>query len=278
MIKKALLAASVATGLIVPAAQAGELYLPPKPAIVKPENIEFSKNMLLAMPFTLGLVAKNASGVAPSIASTATSQGATSNSTSHTVSYPSGIVSGNLLVAIIAVSGGSVLTMPSGWTAPVGITGAGGFTGRLNVSYKIADGSEGASFTATSAFSTGLCAVVHRITGNRPGIVTDTDLNTYGGTFASTASPNPAAVTPSWGSSNNLWIQSLTWSSRTITRTAAPSGYTLGDASTTSSSSANGIAMTTVARKYEGASEDAGAWTLSASALTVWLCTVIRSP
>ena len=60
MIKNTLLAATIASGLIVPA-KAG-VYLPPKPAIIKPENIEFSKNML-AFPFTLGMLpGKGASG------------------------------------------------------------------------------------------------------------------------------------------------------------------------------------------------------------------------
>lgn len=60
MMKKALLAATVATGLLMTPAQAG-LYVPPKPAIIKPENIEFSKHMLLGMPITMGmLVAKAA--------------------------------------------------------------------------------------------------------------------------------------------------------------------------------------------------------------------------
>jgi hypothetical protein len=58
MMKKALLASVLATGLILPA-KAG-VYLPPKPAIVKPENLEFSKHMLLGMPLTMGMLAPKA--------------------------------------------------------------------------------------------------------------------------------------------------------------------------------------------------------------------------
>jgi hypothetical protein len=54
--KNAAIAATVTAGLIVPA-QAG-IYLPPKPAIVKPENLDFSKHMLLGMPLTMGMLAK----------------------------------------------------------------------------------------------------------------------------------------------------------------------------------------------------------------------------
>lgn len=53
MIGKSLLAATLASGLAIPA-EAG-LYVPPKPAIVKPENLDFSKNML-AMPLLVGAI------------------------------------------------------------------------------------------------------------------------------------------------------------------------------------------------------------------------------
>lgn len=60
MIRKALLAATVTSGLIIPIAAAG-VYLPPKPAIIKAENLEFSKHMLLGMPITMGMLAARVS-------------------------------------------------------------------------------------------------------------------------------------------------------------------------------------------------------------------------
>lgn len=53
MMTRALLAATVASGVILPAK--AEVYLPSRPAIIKPGNIEFSKN-LLAMPMTMGML------------------------------------------------------------------------------------------------------------------------------------------------------------------------------------------------------------------------------
>lgn len=44
-------------------AKAGEIILPPKPAIVKVENIEFSKHMLLGMPITMGMFNRPAGGI-----------------------------------------------------------------------------------------------------------------------------------------------------------------------------------------------------------------------
>lgn len=77
--KKTLLAAAVASSLIVPA-QAG-VYIPPKPAIVKPENIDFSKHMLLGMPMTMGMLA--ARGNSPSYVYCTQTSSAT-NLTSYT--------------------------------------------------------------------------------------------------------------------------------------------------------------------------------------------------
>jgi hypothetical protein len=79
MIKKALLAATVASGLIIPA-QAGELYLPPKPSIIKPENIEFSKH-LLAMPLTMGMLPRKNALVPLAITNTFNSNSTTNSST-----------------------------------------------------------------------------------------------------------------------------------------------------------------------------------------------------
>lgn len=87
MMKKSLLAATVASGLILPTAEAG-LYVPPKPAIIKPENIEFSKH-LLAMPLTMGMLpGKAASAVTVlnrGVLATNTSALTTYNFTSYSV-------------------------------------------------------------------------------------------------------------------------------------------------------------------------------------------------
>lgn len=84
MMKKTLIAASVAASLIVPAS-AG-IYIPPKPAIVKAENLELSKHMLLGMPLTMGMLPGK--GGPPSITylgSSSTITGSTSISGSFNV-------------------------------------------------------------------------------------------------------------------------------------------------------------------------------------------------
>lgn len=56
MIVKPALAAMLASGLVAP--EAPKLVFP-KPAIVKSENLDFSKHMLLGMPLTMGMLAAN---------------------------------------------------------------------------------------------------------------------------------------------------------------------------------------------------------------------------
>jgi len=82
MIVKPALAAMLASGLIVP--ERPRLILP-EPAIVRAENLEFSKHMLLGMPLTMGMLTPEAS--APKFVGTATgtnSANSTSLSWSHT--------------------------------------------------------------------------------------------------------------------------------------------------------------------------------------------------
>lgn len=62
MILKPALAAMLASGLIVPEAPK---FILPKPAIVKAENLEFSKHMLLGMPLTMGMLGPFGLGPGP---------------------------------------------------------------------------------------------------------------------------------------------------------------------------------------------------------------------
>lgn len=61
MIKSAVLAGTIASGLLLPTTPA--LYVPAKPAIIKVENIEFSKHMLLGMPITMGFLGPHGPGL-----------------------------------------------------------------------------------------------------------------------------------------------------------------------------------------------------------------------
>lgn len=109
MIVKPALAAMLASGLIVPETQ--KLVLP-KPAIVKAENLEFTRHILLGMPLTMGmLAAKNRTPVTATYTGAITS---TTNALSYSLTLPIGTASADryIVVAIFIPSGG----VPSGVT------------------------------------------------------------------------------------------------------------------------------------------------------------------
>jgi len=148
IIKNTLLATTLASGLIVPAA-AG-VYLPPKPAIVKPENLDFSKN-LLAMPFTLGMLKGNSVAVSNISFISAVSAA----STSVTLGTHA---AGDIIIIFAGRAASSTPpTLPSGWT---NINSGGSSTASIRIGYKVAASSSETSGTWTNASR--VCAVVYR--------------------------------------------------------------------------------------------------------------------
>lgn len=113
-----LLASVLAGSLILPAQPA--VYVPPRPAIIKPENLEFSKH-LLAMPLTMGMLAGNTVG--PTLTLTYRGSGTSgSNAASYsTASLAMGTASATRLV-IAAVAIGSSGVLGTVTTGGVGLT------------------------------------------------------------------------------------------------------------------------------------------------------------
>lgn len=133
----------------------------------------------------------------PSIATT--NQNNTSATTNHVVNLPASIAAGDLLLIFGHV--GLAPTYPAGWTEISSVV-VGSRT--FSIAYRIADGSEGASVTVTTASNAACRWITERITswhGTTPPEV---------GTAATGTSttPDPPAVTPSWGSADNLFIAS----------------------------------------------------------------------
>jgi hypothetical protein len=115
MMRDTILAATMASGLILPAR--AELHLPPRPAIVKPQHLEMSRN-LLAMPVTLGMMKRKAAGPLSLtyVSAILSSQSSGSSFTSGSTSFGSTVSTGNTryllcLIHNIWGSGGT-----DGWT------------------------------------------------------------------------------------------------------------------------------------------------------------------
>jgi len=230
------------------------------------------------MPLSMGMLKSpsNIGGSAPVIASYAT-YGSSTATTSHAIPMPSGIVAGDLLVILFGTADSVTHTMPSGWTTHVGVAFS-GFTGVTLATYKIATGSEGSTATITTSANARDAAVALRITGGRSGLVNNTDYATFGAVLGNTSTPNPGSVTPAWGSANNLWLQALGMRSNSVSVSAYPTGYTLGQIVASTSGGVSNYRIAVSGKQLLAATEDADAYTLSGSTACNFLSPVIRPP
>lgn len=133
---------------------------------------------------------------------------------SFTIDKPSGTVSGDILLLSVAFGGTSsaAVTLLSGWTrlSPD--------TNRVDhCLFKVAGGSEPASYTFDYTVTTGRHAVVlHRISGGNGDVEA-----------GFTGSLDVGDLTPSWGSANTLWVTQLRRRSAIdIAIATPPTGFT----------------------------------------------------
>jgi hypothetical protein len=192
----------------------------------------------------------------PSVA--ATNGGTTSPSTyNHTVNLPSGIASGNLLIALFGTTSAATPTFPAGWSQLF-------FTSNtFSAWYKIANGTEGASITVTTSSSVQSAHITYRITGysGTPEVGTSAT--------GSSANPDPPNLSPSWGAANTLWI-----ACEGIT-----GPYTVSSYPTNYSSGLNyyfgggGPSVGAAQRNLNASSENPGTFTLGSS--STWVANTI---
>lgn len=155
-----------------------------------------------------------------------------SNTISHNINLPSGIVSGELLMAFIGNdSTSSVNSITSGWSLVPGVSSTldlgGNVTG--SVYYKVADGTEGATITVgLTGSSQSLASVVFRISG----------YGDFNGILGNTS--NPPEVTNSFGLSDTLYIAFACYDAPSFYDDNIPTGYTL-EANATGSSTSTGV-------------------------------------
>lgn len=160
--------------------------------------------------------------------------------TTHTVSLPSGIQAGELLLIVVRCSG--ISSGPSGWST----AGSAAFD---TFWWKIATGSEGSTVTFTTSAGTSSAHISARISG---GVSAEVSSEATG----SSTAPNPPSFSPSWGSTKTLWLAYASFAN--VSLTSYPSGYTGGVVST-GSVARNACAF----RANKASSEDPGSFTLN---------------
>jgi len=197
----------------------------------------------------------------PVTEATATSVEA-SATTSHTVSLPASIVSGDLLIVWFGVehTSDSTVAWPGGWTE---LDETFETSVEAAVAYRIADGTEGASITVTSGQSQKSGHTSYRISGTS-GNAPEAAVASAASSFTS----NPPNVTPSWGAKDTLWLASqLNPTEGTVAGgTYVPASYTdLTYLSSWGTSGSSSVAE----RELNAASEDPDVWQLGNTADSV---------
>lgn len=185
----------------------------------------------------------------------------TSATNTHDVTMPTTVNSGELLIIIFSCDG-VTFTDPTGWTKLVEASADTRFV-KSAVYVKVADGTEGGTSVNVQTTGSSRAAVnVYRISGFEDGLSGLEETHTTG----SSTSPNPPSISPSWGASNDtLFIAWETNGPGADSITAFPSGYTNTSTVKTGLSTFDHYGIASCRKEANTASEDAGAFTLSAS-------------
>jgi len=195
----------------------------------------------------------------PTVVTAANSVQAT-DSTSHTVSLPSGIVSGDLLIGFFSCDGTATVTWPNEGTDWIEIVSNASVANRLSIAWRKADGTEGASITVTTSASEESVHIVYRITGH---IDPSTQPPEQASTTGSGVNPNPPDLTPTGGAKDYLWF-AIEGSDDDDLVTVYPTSYTDGE--TYGSSTGGGdCGIGAARRELNAASENPGAFTIAAT-------------
>jgi len=186
--------------------------------------------------------------------------------TNHTINMPAGVVAGDLLIVFTSTQGGWPMTFPGGaaWTQLYSTTS----TNTLGQAFwKISDGGEGASITATTAGAVRSAHTSYRISGYSSSDVPEAVGNVAG----NSANPNPPLLTPTWGSRATLWLAGAHYFIGTYDVNAYPANYT--DGRNDKTNNAGGAGVGSARRENTTAAEDPGAFTLSTT--DTWVASTI---
>ncbi|HWO07476.1 MAG TPA: LamG domain-containing protein [Candidatus Paceibacterota bacterium] len=150
-------------------------------------------------------------------------------SATHNVSLPAGVNAGDLLIVFFTVDDADTVSIstPAGWSSTFDFeySEVGGDDAQSAVFYKIADGSEGSAVTITTTSGTGRSAhQSYRISGASGRVEWGTSQTAEDA--SSPITPDPPAVTPSWGAKDTLWLAVCSIVPENVTSVTAPASYT----------------------------------------------------
>lgn len=197
----------------------------------------------------------------PTVIGTVAHSHVTANATSITVTLPDGSdTAGRLLLAAVSKDGTGVMTWPASpaWTV-LDAGDDGGAASRMEVRYRILNGTEGYPATGASISVSGAseewASSVYLIKGH------NSSTNPPEGTPATgtTGNMDPAAETASWGSADNLFIVFGTLDA-SVTVTGWPANYT-GNQHGDNTGGTGGVSHGSASRNLTAASDNPGTYT-----------------
>ena len=210
----------------------------------------------------------------PTVEATATSS-VTSAGTSHTVSLPTGIVSGSGLRVTFAWTAGipQTITWPAGWTPITGYKHERSAANQVGIdsAYRQADGTEGASITVTTSASTKSAHIAKRYAGHESFATRTPEAGT--GIDGGTSNPDPPAITPTGGSKDYLFEADAVCDEEDFTWTA-PTNYTNQLVANTGvvGTPVTNCSVASARRALTASSEDPGTFT---HVLTGWVAQTV---
>lgn len=221
---------------------------------------------------TWGAWANALGSVTPTVASV-TQTASIASGTNHNVSMPATVAAGDLLMLWIRTGTASnTATAPSGWTqiqsTQTGTAGPANYI-RLSAYYKVAAGTEGGTTVnvTTDVATTGDAQVVRILAANFTGV----PQSTTPATQTTGTTPNPPAVTSSYGIETYLAFAITLCRAGTSTVTAYPAGYADNNTTTSSTLAMASTVVTAVA------SADPGTFTISANDYAVSMTILVRA-
>lgn len=194
---------------------------------------------------------------------------------SHVVAIAANTQVGDIILVVIGFGKGSTtVTWPSGWTVLWTYSGpaATGY-GTSSAAWRIADGTEGSSITITTSNNVRFAAVSFAVRDHGG------ELEHVSAASGGSATPDPPALTPSWGAAGTLWIVAESGDTRSGPPTAWPAGYDYFYVwAAATSGSGNWAHAAAAARQLNAATENPGAFTLSDGAAYVGVGTIAVKP
>jgi N-acetylneuraminic acid mutarotase len=222
-----------------------------------------------------------ASATAPTVSSvttTNTGTGFATDSTTHNVSMPATTAAGDLLLMLLSTDDSATVTDPDGaggWTELQTLNNSTNVRG--SVWGKIATGSDGTTVNFATSTTQSAAAQVYRVLAAEwyGGNLTN-GVSVSSGVSATTQTPDPPSLDPSWDTENALWLAYAAGGTYTSV-TTYPTNYTNGTHAAGNTGAA-GASVSSARRTLSASSENPGTFNMNASNASVAFTIAVRPP